>query len=116
MNDDNLYSENYDDVSFYQWLGGACPEKLSLSQKLFTTIGEESYGPKPLPIGKPKFDKYGNEIEDDGYKNPGGGDGRPLSTDPASKSISIRMTISQHAKFLSFGGCKWIKKIIDEAI
>jgi len=113
MQDDNLDSDDFD-ADFNQWLVGGSPEKGLSSKKLFTTIEYESYGPKPLKLRKPKFDAYVNVIEDDGYRNPGGGDGRPVSFDPASKSISIRMTISQHAKFLSLGGCKWIKKIIDE--
>ena len=115
MHDDNLDSDDFDD-DFGQWLISASPEKAAVRKKLFTTIEEESYRPKPLKIKKPKFDEYGNEIEHDGYHNPGGGAGRPLSTNPASKSISIRVTPSQHEKFLSLGGCRWIKKIIDDAL
>lgn len=103
------------DNDFNEWLVGVSPEKPAPSRKLFTTIEEESYRPQPLPIRKPKFDQYGNEIEDDGYRNPGGGAGRPPSSNPASKSISIRVTISQHQKFLLLGASKWVKKIIDEA-
>lgn len=114
MHYDNLDSDDYGD-DFGQWLISASSEKVAVRHKLFTTIEDESYRPKPLPIKKPKLDLDGNEIEDDGYRNPGGGAGRPLSGNPASKSISIRVTPSQHQKFLSLGGCKWIKKIIDDA-
>lgn len=114
MLDHNPDDDEYD-YDFNQWLVGANSEKPVPPRKLFTTIEEESYRPQPLRIRKPKLDKYGNEIEDDGYRNPGGGSGRPHSTNPASKSISIRVTPCQHEKFLSFGGCKWIKEIIDEA-
>lgn len=115
MHDDNLDSDDFDD-DFGQWLISASPEKTAVRKKLFTTIEEESYRPKPLKIRKPKFDEYGNEIEDDGYRNPGGGGGRTPSLNPASKSISMRVTPSQHKKFLSLGGCRWIKKIIDDAL
>ena len=114
MHDDNLDSDDFDN-DFSQWLISASPEKVVVRAKLFTTIEEESYRPKPLPIRKPKFDVDGNEIEDDGYRNPGGGAGRPLSANPATKSISVRVTPSQHVKFLSLGGCQWIKKIIENA-
>lgn len=114
MHDDNLDSDDFDD-DFGQWLISASPEKVVVRAKLFTTIEEESYRPKPLPIRKPKFDEYGNEIEDDGYRNPGGCSGRPLSANPASKSISVRVTPSQHEKFKLLGGCRWVKKSIDDA-
>ena len=104
------------DDDFNQWIIGASPKaSAAVPKKLFTTHEEESYRPKPLPFKKTKLDEHGNEIEDDGYRNPGGGSGRPLSTNPASKSISIRATPAQHEKFLALGGCKWIKKVIDEA-
>jgi len=115
MHDNNLDSDDFDD-DFGQWLISASSEKVAVRKKLFTTIEEESYRPKPLPIKKRNFDVYGNEIEDDGYRNPGGGAGRPPSSNPACRSISIRVTISQHEKFLSLGGCKWIKQIIDNAL
>lgn len=115
MHDDNTNSSDFDD-DFHQWFINVSPNKAVLPRKLFSTIEEESFGPKPLPIKKPKFDENGNEIEDDGYRNPGGGNGRPPLNNPASKSISIRVTPSQHEKFLSLGGCKWIKKIIDDAL
>ena len=114
MHDDNLDSDDFDD-DFDQWLVSASPEKAALRKKLFTTIEEESHRPKPLPIRKPKFDVDGDEIEDDGYRNLGGGAGRPLSANPATKSISIRVTPDQHKKFFSLGASKWVKKIIDEA-
>ena len=106
--------EEFDD-DFNAWLISVSPDKPAPSRKLFTTTEEESYRPKPLKIRKLKFDEYGNEIEDDGYRNPGGGAGRPLSSNPASKSISIRVTPDQHKKFFSLGASKWVKKIIDEA-
>ena len=113
-----MYDESHDDDNLdrdlYIWLAGGQIASPALPKRLFTTHEEESYRPKALPLKKPKLDPYGNEIEDDGYRNPGGGSGRPLSTDRASKSISIRVTPSQHKKFIALGGCKWIKQIIDE--
>ncbi|NDP63447.1 hypothetical protein [Polaromonas sp.] len=114
MRDYDLDEDELDN-EFNHWLISVSPEKPAPSRKLFTTTEEESYRPQQLKIRKPKFDEYGNEIEDDGYRNPGGGAGRPPSTNPASKSISIRVTPFQHQKFLSLGASKWIKKIIDEA-
>lgn len=115
MRDQSIESNEFDD-DFNEWLVASTPAKAVLSRRLFSTIEEESYRPKPLPLRKPKHDEYGNEIEDEGYRNPGGGAGRPPSTNPANKSISIRVTICQHETFLSLGGCKWIKKIIDAAL
>ena len=108
----DLGEDEFDD-DFNAWLVGAGPEKPTSNKKLFTTIEEESYRPKPLPIRKPKFDEYGNEIEDDGYRDPGGGAGRPPSANPASKSISIRVTPYQHQKFIALGGSKWFKETLD---
>ena len=115
MQDISPSSEDYGD-DFMQWLASQVIQKSDSSKKLFTTTEEESYRPNPSQIKKLKLDEYGNEIEDDGYRNPGGGLGRPRSTNPASKSISIRATPDQHRKFLALGGCKWIKKIIDDAL
>lgn len=114
MRDNDPDSEEFDD-DFNQWLVGSCPEKPVLPKKLFTTIEEESYRPKPLRIKKQKFDMDRIEIEDDGYRDPGGGAGRPPSSNPASKSISIRVTPEQHKKFFSLGSSVWIKKLIDKA-
>lgn len=115
MRDYGLDEDESDD-DFNRWISEGYFEKLdALPRKLFSTIDDESSRPKPLSIKKPKYDEYGNEIEDDGYRNPGGGSGRPLSTNRSSKSISIRATPEQHRKFLALGGCKWIKKVIDEA-
>lgn len=113
MRDHDSDEDEFGD-DFNQWLVGACPEKPASPKKLFTTKEEESYRPKPLKIRKPKFDEYGDEIEDDGYRDPGGGAGRPPSSNPASKSISIRVTPRQHDKFFSLGSSKWLRKIIDE--
>lgn len=112
MRDYDSDQDEFDD-DFNAWLVGASPDKTVLPRKLFTTIEEESYRPKPLPIRKPKFDEYGNEIEDDGYRDPGGGNGRPPSSNPASKSISIRVTPDQHKKFLLLGSSKWFKETLD---
>ena len=114
MHNISLSSDDYGD-DFMQWLASQAIQKSDSSKKLFTTHEEESYRPKPSPIKKLKLYENGREIEDDGYRNPGGGLGRPHSINSASKSISIRATPSQHKKFLTLGGCKWIKKVIDEA-
>ena len=115
MHDISLSSDDYGD-DFMQWLANQIIQQPDSSKKLFTTTEEESYRPNTSQIKKLKLDEYGNEIEDDGYRNPGGGLGRPRSTNPASKSISIRATPSQHRQFIALGGCKWIKNIIDEAL
>ena len=111
-NENNDWDESEKDL--YVWLIGKEPEMPTKPKKLFSTREEESHQPKPLPIRKLKFDALGNELEDDGYRNPGGGSGRPLSTNRASKFLSIRATPDQHKQFLALGGCKWIKTIIDE--
>ena len=42
------------------------------------------------------------------------GPGRPVSLDPASKLVTVKMTPTQHAKFIELGGSRWIKRLIDE--
>ena len=37
------------------------------------------------------------------------GAGRKPSADPASKMATIRLTPTQHAKFLELGGSRWVK-------
>ena len=112
MRDHDSDEDEFDD-DFNEWLIDISPEKPASSRKLFTTTEEESYRPQPLKIRKPKFDEYGNEIEDDGYRDPGGGNGRTPSANPASKSISIRVTPVQHEKFIALGGSKWFKETLD---
>ena len=41
------------------------------------------------------------------------GAGRPSSTDPATKLVTVKMTPKQHAKFLELGGSRWVKRLID---
>lgn len=48
-----------------------------------------------------------------GGKQPGAG--RPPAADPATKMATIKMTPSQHAKFLELGGSRWVKRLIDAA-
>ena len=112
MRDHDSDEDEFGD-DFNQWLIGATYEKPASSRKLFTTTEEESYRPKPLKIRNPKFDEYGDEIEDDGFRDLGGGEGRPSSSNPASKSISIRVTPVQHEKFIALGGSKWFKETLD---
>jgi len=48
-----------------------------------------------------------------GGKQPGAG--RPPATDPAIKMATMKLTPSQHAKFLELGGSRWVKRLIDAA-
>lgn len=108
---------DYDENEFHQWLinpSGTGNGK-AINKIDFTNIEEKYYGPKPLCARKPKYDSDGNEIEDDGYRNPGGGNGRPPSNNPADKMLSVRVTSSQHAKFMALGGSKWLKAMIESA-
>ena len=99
MRDQRIDSNDFDE-DFKERLVASTLEKAVLPRRLFSTMEKESYRPKPLPIRRKKLDVYGNEIEDDVYRNPGGGAGRPSSTHPADKSISIRVTIFQHKKII----------------
>lgn len=49
-----------------------------------------------------------------GGKKPGAG--RPPAADPAVKLATIKMTPTQHAKFLELGGSRWVKRLIDAAL
>jgi hypothetical protein len=44
------------------------------------------------------------------------GAGRPPATDPATKLITVKLTPSQHAKFLELGGSRWVKRLLDTAL
>lgn len=41
------------------------------------------------------------------------GAGRKPAADPATKLAVIKMTPTQHAKFLELGGSRWVKRLID---
>ncbi len=41
------------------------------------------------------------------------GAGRKPSADPASKMTTMRLTPTQHAKYLELGGSRWVKRLID---
>ena len=49
-----------------------------------------------------------------GGKQPGAG--RPPASDPATKLATIKMTPSQHAKFIELGGSRWVKRLLNEEI
>lgn len=49
-----------------------------------------------------------------GGRQPGAG--RPPSADPATKLATMKLTPSQHAKFLELGGSRWAKRLIDAAL
>lgn len=49
-----------------------------------------------------------------GGRQPGAG--RPPAADPATKLATIKMTPTQHAKFLELGGSRWVKRLIDTAL
>lgn len=49
-----------------------------------------------------------------GGKQPGAG--RPPAADPATKMSTMKLTPSQHAKFLELGGSRWVKRLIDVEI
>jgi hypothetical protein len=44
------------------------------------------------------------------------GAGRPPSTDPATKLVTVKMTPRQHEQFLLLGGSRWLKRLIDESL
>jgi len=44
------------------------------------------------------------------------GAGRPPSADPATKLVTVKMTIRQHKQFLELGGSRWVKRLIDESM
>ena len=111
----SIYDDDDDQTDFNNWLNSSPTKPIIAPQpKLFTTKEYEQDIPKPIKVKKPKYDAYGNEIEDDGYRNPGGGDGRPLSLDPASCRVEIRLTQSDYKKFHALGGSKWMKKVLKE--
>lgn len=43
------------------------------------------------------------------------GAGRPPSTDPANKLVTVKMTERQHQKFLAIGGSRWLKRMLESA-
>ena len=50
-------------------------------------------------------------------KNHGGtraGAGRKPSPNPATKLATIKMTPEQHARFISLGGSRWVKAMLNE--
>lgn len=47
-----------------------------------------------------------------GGKQPGAG--RPPASDPATKLAVVKMTPTQHAKFLELGGSRWVKRLLNE--
>lgn len=49
-----------------------------------------------------------------GGRQPGAG--RKPAADPAVKLATIKMTPTQHAKFLELGGSRWVKRLIDNSL
>ena len=43
------------------------------------------------------------------------GAGRPPAADKAVKLVTVKMTPSQHQKFLELGGSRWLKRMIETA-
>ena len=43
----------------------------------------------------------------------GRGQGRKPSTNPTSP-ISIRLTAAQHARYMTLGGARWLKALLDK--
>lgn len=41
------------------------------------------------------------------------GAGRKPSADPATKMATMKLTPTQHAKYLELGGSRWVKRLID---
>ena len=41
------------------------------------------------------------------------GAGRPPSADPATKLVTVKMTPTQHAKFMELGGSRWLKRMLE---
>lgn len=44
------------------------------------------------------------------------GAGRKPAADPATKLATMKLTPTQHAKFLELGGSRWVKRLIDTAL
>lgn len=44
------------------------------------------------------------------------GAGRKPAADQATKLATMKLTPSQHAKFLELGGSRWVKRLIDAAL
>ena len=44
------------------------------------------------------------------------GAGRKPSADPATKMATMKLTPTQHAKYLELGGSRWVKRLISEAM
>lgn len=43
------------------------------------------------------------------------GAGRPPAADKAVKLVTVKMTPSQHQKFLELGGSRWVKRMMETA-
>jgi len=40
--------------------------------------------------------------------------GRPPIANPATKQIKVKVTPEQHARFISLGGSRWVKEMLDK--
>ena len=121
-----------DDSEFSQWLSDT-PNKPShpipvseptiVPPTSFSTITDESYGPKPLKAKPIKLDDDGNEIPDDGYRPDWAvHDGRNQYTnnpvadeDRIFSYTNIGFTKSDHIKFRALGGSSWLKETLAKA-
>ena len=116
----SIFDEDDEQSDFNNWLNSSPTTHnkpvIAPTPKLFTTKEYEDSVPKTtIKVKKPKLDEYGDELEDDGYRNPGGGDGRPYSLDPTTCMATIRLTPTDHKKFLALGGSKWMKQQLKDA-
>lgn len=42
------------------------------------------------------------------------GAGRPVSTNPADKMISVKLTQEQYRKWVEVGASRWLKRMLDD--
>ena len=120
-----------DDSEFSNWLSDTpnkpshpipVPEPTIVPPTSFSTITDESYGPKPLKAKRIKLDDDGNEIPDDGYRPDWAvHDGRNQFTHmaPEDKNASITtigFTKDEHIKFRALGGSTWVKEQLAKVV
>ena len=43
------------------------------------------------------------------------GAGRPPSTDPANKLVTVKLTQSQYKKWVEIGASRWLKRMLESA-
>ena len=119
------FDDDDDDSEFSQWLSDTSnkpiPEKVIVSPQSFSTIADESYGPKPIKPRPIKLDEDGEVIPDDGYRPDWAvHDGRNQFTNMPQEEkrysfTNIGFTKLEHIKFRALGGASWVKECLAKA-